>query len=76
MDRERTQALRTNRHLRLEIETLKSPRRIEQIAIGDLHLVAPTAADSHVIERIAPTPPPDRFVLASRGATTGAGSRP
>lgn len=76
MDRKRTQALRTNRHLRLEIETLSSPRRIEQIAIGDLHLVAPSAADSHVIERIAPTPPPARSVLASRGATTGADSRP
>src|SRR5215469_15467453 len=29
------------RHLRLEIETLKSPARIEQIATQTLHLIAP-----------------------------------
>ena len=76
MEKERAKALETNRHLLLEIETLRAPQRIERIAIGDLHLVAPTAADSHVIERIAPTPPPDRSVLASRSASAGAGSRP
>ncbi len=76
MEKDRAEALETNRHLRLEIETLRSPRRIERIAIGDLHLVAPTPADSHVIERIAPTPPPDRSVVASRGGSAGVGSRP
>ncbi len=76
MERERNDELETNRHLRLEIETLRSPRRIERIATGDLNLVAPTPADSHVIERITPTPPPDRSVLASRAASAVVGARP
>ncbi len=76
MEKERADALETNRHLLLDIETLRSPRRIEQIALGELDLVAPTAADSHVIERIAPTQPPDRSVLASREASATVAARP
>ena len=30
-----------NRHLKLELETLRAPHRIEALAIGNLHLVAP-----------------------------------
>jgi len=76
MERERNEEFETNRHLRLEIETLRSPQRIERIATADLNLVAPTPADSHVIERITPTPPPDRSVRASRDASAGVGARP
>ena len=66
MEQERALELEKNRHLRLEIETLRSPRRIEQIATAELNLVAPTPADTQIIERIAPASPPDRSVVASR----------
>ena len=76
MEQERVRELEINRHLRLEIETLRSPRRIERIATADLNLVAPTPADSHVIERVTLTPPPDRSVRASRDASAGVEARP
>lgn len=55
-----------NRHLRLEVETLKAPARIERVAIGRLKMVAPTAAEATVIERVAPAPAPSRSVVARR----------
>jgi len=55
-----------NRHLRLEVETLKAPARIERVAMGRLKMVAPTPADSTVIERVAPTPAPPPSVVARR----------
>jgi cell division protein FtsL len=55
-----------NRHLRLEIETLRSPTRIERIATRDLHLVAPTRDQAIVIERVAPTAPPEKSMVAAR----------
>jgi cell division protein FtsL len=54
------------RHLRLEIETLRSPARIERIAIKDLHLVAPARDQAMVIERVTPSGPPDKSVVAAR----------
>jgi cell division protein FtsL len=41
-----------NKRLRLEIDLLRAPARIEKIAIDDLHMVTPTQGDSVVIERI------------------------
>lgn len=76
MELERARELELNRHLRLEVETLRSPGRIEQIATTELHLVAPTSADAQVIERITPAPPPDRSVVASRATGTPVGQRP
>src|SRR5258705_5146736 len=38
MQQERAEQEEVNRHLRLEIETLRSPARIEQIALKQLHL--------------------------------------
>ena len=55
-----------NRHLRLEIETLKSPARIEKLAMGRLHMVAPESDDAAVIERVIPAPAPPRSVVARR----------
>jgi cell division protein FtsL len=55
-----------NRHLRLEVETLKAPARVERVAIGRLKMVAPTPADSTVIKRVAPPPAPPRSVVARR----------
>ena len=76
MEQNRALELELNRHLRLEIETLRSLRRIEQIATEELNLVAPTPAEAQVIERIAPAAPPDRSVGGSRDSATPAGRRP
>lgn len=54
------------RHLRLEIETLTSPKRIEELAVGRLHLVAPTQEEAIIIERVVPAEPPARSVVAQR----------
>jgi cell division protein FtsL len=66
MLQERAEEEMINRHLSLEVETLKAPARIERVATGRLRMVAPTPADSTVIERVAPTPAPPRSVVASR----------
>jgi cell division protein FtsL len=55
-----------NRHLRLEIETLRSPQRIERLAVERLRLIQPRAGEALVLERVAPPPPPARSVVASR----------
>ena len=41
MQRERAVEAEINRHLNLEIETLRAPQRIEKLAIGRLHMVQP-----------------------------------
>jgi cell division protein FtsL len=56
----------TTRRLRLEIETLKSPTRIERLATTKLHLVAPSRDDAIVIERVLPAEPPAKSVVARR----------
>jgi cell division protein FtsL len=66
MQRERANEEAINRHLRLEIETLRSPARIERMATGRLHMVAPSADDAIVIERVIQTPAPPRSVVARR----------
>jgi cell division protein FtsL len=55
-----------NRHLRLEIETLRSPERIERLATTRLHMIAPAASEAAIIERVVPTPPPPKSVIARR----------
>src|SRR3954465_2241021 len=66
MQRERAEEEEVNRHLRLEIETLRSPARIEQMAIRDLHMVAPTRAQAVVLERVPPSAPPGKSIVAAR----------
>ncbi|HTM04259.1 MAG TPA: cell division protein FtsL [Vicinamibacterales bacterium] len=66
MQRERAVEAEVNRHLRLEIETLKAPARIERLALGRLHMVAPGPDDATVIERVIPTSPPPQSVVAQR----------
>ena len=66
MQKDRASEDEINRHLRLEIDTLRSPARIERIAIGQLHMIAPGPGDSSVIERVLPTSPPPRSVVAQR----------
>ena len=66
MQKERAAEAEINRHLRLEIETLRSPARIERLATGRLRMVPPGPNDAAVIERVVTAPPPPRAVVASR----------
>lgn len=66
MQRQRAAEEETTRRLKLEIETLKSPQRIESLATQKLHLVAPARDEAVVIERVQPTDPPAKSVIARR----------
>jgi cell division protein FtsL len=57
-----------NRQLRLEVESLRAPQRIEQIAVDKLNMVAPSAKDTLIIERAKPVSP-DKAVVALGPAT-------
>jgi cell division protein FtsL len=66
MQRERADEEDVSRHLRLEIETLRSPGRIERIAINELHLVAPLRDQAVVLERVTPSASPGKSIVAAR----------
>ncbi len=66
LQQERAAEEEINRHLKLEIETLRSPRRIEQIAIRELRLIEPKADQAIVIERVATPAPPAKSIVAKR----------
>ena len=66
MQRERAAETEVNRHLRLELDTLRSPIRIERLAIDRLHMVAPGPNEASVIERVLPAAPPPNSVVARR----------
>jgi cell division protein FtsL len=54
------------RQLRLEIETLRSPKRIERLATTQLHLVTPKQDEAIVLERVVPAELPASSIVASR----------
>lgn len=66
MQRERAAEEEITRHLRLEIETLRSPQRIEKLAIERLGMVLPTVEDAVVLERVSPTKAPVKSLVAGR----------
>lgn len=66
MQRERADEEEIGRHLHLEIETLRAPKRIEQLAVERLHLMAPGPGQAIVIERAIAPEPPDKTIVASR----------
>lgn len=66
MQKDRVAEEDVSRHLKLEIETLRSPARIEQLATERLHMIAPGPADASVIERVRASAPPPRSVVARR----------
>lgn len=66
MQKERAAEEAVRQHLRLELETLRAPQRIEKLATDQLGMVAPTAADAVVLERVLPHEPPARSVVAAR----------
>ncbi len=84
MQKERGDQEAINRHLRLEIETLKSPQRIERLATSKLRLVTPETGAAIVIERVVPDEPPSasgtgakrvgRWGPTKRSALRGAGA--
>jgi cell division protein FtsL len=67
MQRQRATEEEAGRQLRLEIDSLRSPRRIEKLAIEQLHLVTPSREEAIVIERVLPAdPPPASSIVARR----------
>ena len=66
LQRERLALEELTRQYRLEIETLRSPKRIEALATRKLHLVTPAEGDAIVIERVLAADPPARSVVARR----------
>ncbi|MBA3891306.1 MAG: cell division protein FtsL [Gemmatimonadaceae bacterium] len=66
LERERVAEEELNRHLRLEIESLRSPRRIEDVGLNELKLVRPDRDQAIVIERVTPSAPPEKSIIAAR----------
>jgi cell division protein FtsL len=66
MEREKTAEDDIGRQLRLEIDTLRSPKRIEALAVERLHLVSPSRDEEIVIERVLPADPPAKSIVALR----------
>ncbi len=66
MQRERASEAVVNRHLRLEIETLRAAQRIEKLATQQLGMVEPRPEDAIVLERVVPSPSPSSSVVAVR----------
>jgi cell division protein FtsL len=66
LQRERTAQEDISRQYQLEIETLRSLKRIEALATAELHLVAPAPGEAIVIERVLSADPPTKSVVARR----------
>jgi cell division protein FtsL len=66
LQRQRAAEEETGHRLRLEIETLKSPRRIEALAVDQLHLVSPSREEAIVLQRVLPAEPPAKSIVARR----------
>src|SRR5687768_906280 len=66
LQRTRREEEELGRQLRLTIEKLSAPQRIERMAIKNLHLVYPTREEAIIIERVIPTAPPENSVVARR----------
>ena len=66
LQRQRAAEEAVAQQLRLEIETLRSPKRIEALALGRLHLVVPSRDEAFIIERVAPADPPAKSMIAKR----------
>ena len=65
MQRERTTEAVINRHLRLEIETLRAARRIEKLATQQLGMIEPGPEDTVILERVVPAAAPGASVVAA-----------
>jgi cell division protein FtsL len=65
MQQQRREEEEIGRHLRLEIETLRAPKRIEQLAIRRLRMVAPGPGQAIILERAVAAEPPAKTIVAS-----------
>jgi cell division protein FtsL len=65
MQQQRAAEEQVNRHLRLSIQTLSRPDRIEQLATK-LRMVQPGAEDTIILERVVPSDAPAQSVVAER----------
>jgi cell division protein FtsL len=66
MQRDRAAEAEINRHLQLEIETLRAPQRIEALATERLGMVAPSADEAVVLERVVEPSRPATALVAVR----------
>jgi cell division protein FtsL len=66
LQQERSAQEELTRKLRLEVESLKSPKRIETLATERLHLVSPGQGEAIVIERVVPAEMPSQSLVARR----------
>ncbi len=65
MQKDRADQEAINRQLHLQIATLRAPGRIAGLAKA-LHLVAPSRGDAIVIQRVTPSAPPEKSIVAAR----------
>lgn len=72
LQKARAESEAEQRHLRLELETLRAPERIERLAITHLHLVAPSQTEAVVLERVRQAAAPGRALVAQRRPLEGA----
>jgi cell division protein FtsL len=66
MQQQRAAEVQVNRHLRLNIQTLTRPDRIEDLATRRLKMTPPGADDTIILERVRPAAPPAHSVVALR----------
>ncbi|MFO7691747.1 MAG: cell division protein FtsL [Vicinamibacterales bacterium] len=66
LQQERAAGEAENRHLRLELETLREPQRIENLALRHLELVAPSQTEAVVLDIVREAATPSRTLVARR----------
>jgi cell division protein FtsL len=66
LHREHAEQAEINRHLRLEVETLRSTARIEKLATQQLGMVEPGPDDALILERVVAPAAPAASVVAAR----------
>jgi cell division protein FtsL len=66
VEKERAGEQQANRQLRLTIQTLSRPDRIEQLATSRLKMVQPGREDTIILERVRPADAPARSIVAER----------
>ena len=64
-----------NRHLQLEIQALRSPARIERVAVGQLRMVVPKGGEELVLERVSEAPAADQPAAAMRREVSSESTR-
>jgi len=66
MQRQRATEEEINRHLRLEIETLRAPQRVEKLATERLGMIPPGPSETVIIERSVQAEPSASSLVATR----------